>query len=181
LKTLAPVDSKLTPLQERFVAAFISNGANGSEAIKAAGSRTKHPSSMGSQMLRKPHVRQAIRDALMSGLNLRMTVKALNRIEHLVDHADNEHVQLRASEGVLDRAGIAPQEAAHTAFKGMIRIDFRSPAQRDEASATDGTRGQEHEAGGGGEKRRESPRSTPSIHPTAIDVSKATDIDFTEN
>lgn len=175
VKQLQSKTTALTPLQDRFVAAYITNGGNASEAVKAAGSRTKHPGSMGSQMLRKPHVRQAIRDALHEGLNTRLIVKAMKRLDHLVDAAESEHVQLGATVKILEMAGMSEAQSTPSGFRGVVLMDFRSPEQRQRDGQDPRDPSHDVQRDAGGQKPAVPTSTTPSTPPT---VSRIIDAEY---
>lgn len=55
--------------------------------------------------LKRPHVAEALKADLQANL-LVAAAKAVNRVDHLIDNARSEYVQLEAARTALDRAGL---------------------------------------------------------------------------
>jgi hypothetical protein len=167
---VATADSPLSPLQQRFVEAMLSNGGNGTQAVIAAGSSTKYPASYASQLLRKPHVRKALQLEAVETLRTRMLIKALAQMDKLIE-ADSESVAFHASKDVMDRAGFRAPERSDVQVQGEIRIDLRAPV----VELGDGTHGLSIDERGAGLKLALPPIPTPQA-PT-VDTENVTDLD----
>ena len=150
-------DRALTEMQTRFVGHYVMTGGKLAEATKLAGYKGKHASSRGAQMLRLPHVRKAIAKLAVDSLNLELMVKALGKVEELLD-AESEQVQMYAAKDLLDRAGFRAAERSEVRVTGSISIDLRPPSAR---SGNDGTQSSELPRGEGGSKTPKPHSPTP--------------------
>ncbi len=99
----------LTRRQEAFVRAFVANGDNGSEAARAAGYAASSAYQRAYELLRLPHVQQAIRAELTRTFDAHAPL-AFKTIARLAVSAESEQVRYVASKDILDRSGYRPAE-----------------------------------------------------------------------
>jgi hypothetical protein len=102
---------QLTELQSNFVASFVESGDAHQAALKA-GYAPATARTAGTEILRLPHVAQAVACAVAQRLAMSAPM-ALAVIEELSSNADiSPKVRLDASKALLDRAGFVPPRAA---------------------------------------------------------------------
>jgi hypothetical protein len=123
-------DDPITPKEQQFVQAFIRlGGRNATEAALQAGySPTGNRASareLGSRLLRRPRVMQAIKEATERNLRAGVVIGA-SVLEDLAKGATSESVRLQAALALLDRGGM--QLANRTEHHHVIE-DQRSDAE----------------------------------------------------
>lgn len=111
---------ELTDMQAAFVEAFVSNGGHKEEAAIEAGYSPATARMQACELLRKPHVMQAVIERtgielIASAPRARMTLAKLLE-------AKSEYVQLEAAKDLLDRAGFKPTEKHDHRIAGDISI-----------------------------------------------------------
>lgn len=107
--------AKLTEKQEAFVL-YITNtpGAvgNAAEAARLAGYSEKSANEIGYQLLQKPHVQQAIREANHKMICGTLAAKAVHVLLDIIqDETASPKLRLDASKTILDRTGIIAPKA----------------------------------------------------------------------
>jgi len=111
--------TKLTEQQAAFVLHFTStSGAigNATEAARRAGYSERTAREIGYQLLRKPHVRDAVDEANREMLSGTIATKAVALLERVLDDEEAPlKVRLEAAKTVLDRAGLVPPSVAERA------------------------------------------------------------------
>jgi phage terminase small subunit len=102
---------ELTEKQASFVVAYTSAPdalGNASAAARIAGYSVTSAGEIGRQLLEKPHIIAAVRQAFHDQISLSLAGKAVRFLEVLVDdEAAPKKVRLDAAKTILDRAGIA--------------------------------------------------------------------------
>lgn len=108
-----------TQLQTDFAAAFVANGGNATEAAKTAGYSEVSARQIGSGLLSKPHVLEAIQEEVRKVIGSDLTAMSVGAIRTILaapsagDGAVSHKIKLDAAKTVLDRAGhIAPKAEA---------------------------------------------------------------------
>jgi hypothetical protein len=99
-----PAD-KLTPKQKAFVAEFVANGANMSEAARRAGYSLSSAPNSGHRLMKLPHVVAAIKAEAERMLNANVIIGAQTIVD-LARNAESESVRLQAGQSLLDRGGL---------------------------------------------------------------------------
>ena len=90
-----------------FIAEFIDNGGNATQAAKAAGVSDVSASTVGYRLKNRltKEIDKAQREALKG-----YAPKAITQIQNLAENAVSENVRLSANRDLLDRAGYKPVE-----------------------------------------------------------------------
>ncbi|WP_169728453.1 terminase small subunit [Geminicoccus roseus] len=103
--------AELTEKQASFVVAYTSTPdaiGNASAAARIAGYSVNSAGEIGRQLLEKPHIIAAVRQAIRDQISLSLAGKAVRYLEALVDdETAPKKVRLDAAKTILDRAGIA--------------------------------------------------------------------------
>ena len=131
----------VTMFQSKVIEHFLSNGGHLTNAVISAGSKASNPSSVGSDMMKKPHVRAYLRDRALELMNTRDVAKAVSKVSTLIESSDDS-VALRASIDVLDRMGIRAKDSGNTAAaQGNVNIviDLTPPEYTGTPKVIDGT------------------------------------------
>lgn len=103
---------KLTDMQQAFVDNMVTNGGNKCQAAIDAGYSPDTADTQAWQLLKKPHVIQALMEATFSQLASKAP-EAVARLMQLTQ-ARSEYVALQASQDILNRLGIkAPDRIDH--------------------------------------------------------------------
>jgi phage terminase small subunit len=109
-------DVKLNEQQAAFVLHYTSTpGAigNASEAARRAGYSEASANELGYQLLRKPHIREAVDEALRRQVTGPLAAKSVALLEKIIDdETAPQKVRLDAAKAVLDRAGWPNRPAA---------------------------------------------------------------------
>lgn len=115
---------QLTPMQQAFVDAFVSNGGHKEEAAIEAGYSRETARVQAYELLGKPHVMQAIMARTMNELIMQGPAAA-QRLHDLLS-AKSEYVRLQAAQDVLNRIGIkAPDRVDHRVHGDVtVNIDL---------------------------------------------------------
>ena len=112
----------LTEMQEAFVLTFTSApGAigNASEAARQAGFSPHTAREQGRQLLHKPHVQAALRDANQKLLSGQIATKAVAHLEKVIDDESAPiKVRVEAAKTVLDRGGFGAAPAGQGKREG---------------------------------------------------------------
>lgn len=121
---LPPADSgkELTDMQAAFVAAFVSNGGKREEAAIEAGYSQATARQQAYELLRKPHVAQAIMSETMSEL-IAHAPSAVHRLHELLS-ARSEYVALQAAQDLLNRVGLKAAEKVDHRIAGNIHVNI---------------------------------------------------------
>ena len=97
----------LTGKQETFVHHLVSSGVSATEAARRAGYEGTAIRQNASQLLRKPHVQEAIRREQFLRLNGGLANLALSTLEHVMTDPTAPHgAKVQAAIAVLERSGI---------------------------------------------------------------------------
>ena len=103
---------ELTEKQTAFVLNFTSGAGaigNASEAARRAGYSVKTAGEIGAQLLKKPHVCDAIEEANRAQIGGTLATKAVGVLQQLIDDETvPAKVRLDAAKTILDRSGYAP-------------------------------------------------------------------------
>lgn len=110
----------LTPLQQAFVDEFVSNGGNKEQAAIDAGYSEHSARVQAYELLKKPHVMQAIVERSMQEL-ISSAPKAIQRL-HSLTEARSEYVALQASQDILNRLGIKAPDRQDVRLQGDIQV-----------------------------------------------------------
>lgn len=106
---------RLTEMQRSFVLHFTgTEGAIGhaTKAALLAGYSENSAAEQGSQLLQKPHILEAIREANRQAITGRMATKSAALLERIVDDETvSDRIRLDAAKTILDRAGYIPPKA----------------------------------------------------------------------
>ncbi|MBC8520017.1 MAG: terminase small subunit [Gammaproteobacteria bacterium] len=117
----------LTDKQKALVDTLVADGGTIKDAALTAGYSQGHGGESGrvvaSKTLRLPHVQEYMRQQMMMSFGM-ASPKAFNRIVHLLDHANSEHVQLEASKEILNRGGFAPPKSGISLHTGEVSINI---------------------------------------------------------
>lgn len=108
----------LTELQARLAEGMVLDGLSKQDAITAAGYASL---SAGYTALRTQHVQEYIQQLIREHLQ-GSAIKAIRRIDDLIDHARSEYVRLEAAKDVLDRAGFKPVEKHAHMVQGNVTV-----------------------------------------------------------
>ncbi len=108
--------ASLTEQQQQFVNHFTSGDdciGNGSEAARRAGYSDKSSREIARQLLDKPHVQIAVREANQKQISGQLATKAVALLERVIDD-ESVPVKIRvdAAKTVLDRAGFGAAQTA---------------------------------------------------------------------
>jgi hypothetical protein len=122
---------KLTDQQFEFVTKFTSVPAaigNASEAARQAGYSARSAAEIGRQLLEKPHVQTAIREANQRLISGQIATKAVALLERVIDDALAPiKVRVEAAKTILDRGGFGAAPA------GLNDEDGKHPSEMTEA------------------------------------------------
>jgi phage terminase small subunit len=121
---LPPADSgkELTDMQAAFVAAFVTNGGDKVAAAIEAGYSQATARVQAHELLRKPHVAQAIMSETMSEL-ISHAPSAVHRLHGLLN-AKSEYVALQAAQDLLNRVGLKAAEKVDHRIAGNIQVNI---------------------------------------------------------
>lgn len=108
----------VTELQARLAEGMVLEGLSKQDAITAAGYASV---SAGYAALRTRHVQEYIQQLIREHL-LDSSIKAIRRIDSLIDNARSEYVRLEAAKDVLDRAGFKPVERHAHLVQGSVTV-----------------------------------------------------------
>jgi len=112
----------LTDKERAFVEAYVEFDGNREQAINEAGYDTVYPRQLAVQLLRKPHIVQALLEE--TGLKLVSSApKALATLQRLMD-AKSDYVALEAARDVLDRSGFKQAEKHDHRIAGDVSIQI---------------------------------------------------------
>lgn len=112
---------ELTPMQEAFVHAFLADPSSQRAAAIAAGYAPVSAHVTASRLMQNDKVIEALDRASMAELKGMKTL-AVRKLKTLIQGAKSEHVQLAASDSVLDRLGVvAPKQVA---VLGQLSVSF---------------------------------------------------------
>lgn len=102
---------ELTEQQAAFVAAYVANGGNATEAAKTASYSETSARQIGSALLDKPHVMEGVRREQHRVIGGELASKAVGVLRQIVcDENAASKLRLDAAKTILDRAGlIAPK------------------------------------------------------------------------
>lgn len=107
--------AKLTDMQEAFVLHMTNTPnaiGNATEAARLAGYSEKSAGEIGYQLLQKPHVQQALREANQKTVCGSLAAKAVQVLKDILEDEDaSPRLRLDAAKTVLDRAGYVPPKA----------------------------------------------------------------------
>lgn len=118
----ADTRDKLTDMQLAFVTHFVSNGGEREQAAIDAGYSKDTARQQAYELLRKPHVMQAIIEA--SAVELASNAPVAVRRLHELTKARSEYVALQASQDILDRVGMKAPEKHDHRVAGDIRVSI---------------------------------------------------------
>lgn len=118
---------ELTEQQAAFVAAYVAGGGNATEAVKAAGYSQTSARQIGSTLLGKPHVAEAIRREQQRVIESELASKAVGVLRQLINDETASHkVRLDTAKTILDRAGhIAPKAEDRAKSEEDPKDDWR--------------------------------------------------------
>jgi phage terminase small subunit len=112
----------LTTKERAFVEAYVEFDGNREQAITEAGYNTTYPRQLAVELLRKPHIIQALLEE--TGLKLVSSApKALATLQRLMD-AKSDYVALEAARDVLDRSGFKSTEKHDHRITGDVSIQI---------------------------------------------------------
>jgi len=112
----------LTTKERAFVEAYVEFDGNREQAITEAGYNTTYPRQLAVELLRKPHIIQALLEE--TGLKLVSSApKALATLQRLMD-AKSDYVALEAARDVLDRSGFKSAEKHDHRITGDVSIQI---------------------------------------------------------
>lgn len=112
----------LTDKERAFVQAYVEFDGNREQAINEAGYNTVYPRQLAVELLRKPHIIQALLEE--TGLKLVSSApKALATLQRLMD-AKSDYVALEAARDVLDRSGFKSTEKHDHRITGDVSIQI---------------------------------------------------------
>ncbi len=147
-KELQEATNKLTDMQKRFVASYMTNGGDATAAVKASGSKTKHPSSIASQLMQNSRVRAAIYQMCVETLDLELLAKSMKRLGDLVSSSDDS-TALGAVNSVLKHSKVSHRVPSQSPTSGKVVINLAFDDRRadgtHEAPVDDTPRGQKPE------------------------------------
>lgn len=122
LPATQPKRQELTEMQEAFVEAYVTNGGNKLDAAIEAGYSPDTARFQAYQLIRKPHVMQAILER--TGIELVASApRARATISRLLD-SKSDYVALEAAKDLLDRAGFKTAEKHDHRIAGEISINI---------------------------------------------------------
>lgn len=119
---MAKQSKQLTAKEQAFVDAYIRLDGKREAALIEAGYKATYPSQYAFDLLRKPHIMQAILE--QTGMKLVSSApKALATLERLLD-AKSDYVSLEAAKDILDRSGFKPSEKHDHRISGDVSISI---------------------------------------------------------
>lgn len=104
---------QLTEKQQRFVADYISNGAQARKAAISAGYGVPGAHTSAYRLLKLPHILEAIREEAEKRLSSNVALAA-EMLVKLAQSAKSESVRLQAATSLLDRGGLPLIRQAET-------------------------------------------------------------------
>lgn len=113
---------ELTPMQEAFVDAFVSNGGNRTDAAISAGYSKATAREQAYELLAKPHIMQAIMARTMNELIVQSPA-AVQRLRSLLQ-AKSEYVALQAAQDLLNRVGLKAPDRVDHKLAGNIQVNI---------------------------------------------------------
>jgi len=114
---------KLTKMQQSFVTAFVSNSDNPEQAAIEAGYSEATARVQAYELLRKPHVMQAV--LTEAGMKLHQQVpSAVQTLTNLMNTARSERIRMEASQDVLDRTGFKAAERVDHRHSGGVSVEI---------------------------------------------------------
>jgi phage terminase small subunit len=122
MNLLPETAAKLTDMQEAFVFALVTNGGDKTAAAIEAGYSQDTARVQAYQLMRVPHVMQAVLEATM-GQFISDAPKAQATLHRLLN-ARSEYVQLEAAKDLLDRAGLKPATNVNHKIAGDISVSI---------------------------------------------------------
>lgn len=115
-------NAKLTEMQARFVQEFVSNPNDKEQAAINAGYSKDTARVQAYELLKKPHVMQAILEHSAAEL-VSHTPKAVTRLHQLLN-GRSEYVALQAAQDILNRTGIKTSEKVDHRIAGDISVNI---------------------------------------------------------
>lgn len=122
MNLLPETAAKLTDMQEAFVLALVTNGGDKTQAAIEAGYSPETARVQAYQLMRVPHVMQAVLEATM-GQFISDAPMAQATLHKLLN-AKSEYVQLEAAKDLLDRAGLKPTQKHDHRVAGDISVSI---------------------------------------------------------
>lgn len=133
---------KLSPRQIRFIE-FYCSGMSATEAYRKAGFGIKIENyhTHASQLMAKSSIREAINEKMNEFVTsvedaIKQTaMQAFETEKGLMLTAENEFARIKASQDILDRAGLKPTDKVDQKHSGSVRIEFEyfdSPQETDD-------------------------------------------------
>ncbi len=119
----APTQQRqLTEKQAAFVEALVTNGGNKTQAAITAGYSENTARVQAYDLMRIPHVMQAIVEATMARM-ISDAPRAAEALHKLLD-GRSEYVRLEAAKEILDRAGLKPATNVNHRIAGDISVSI---------------------------------------------------------
>lgn len=97
--------AQLTDQQQKFVRAYVANGANGTAAARAAGYSESQPRAAAYKLLARPPIIEAILQQTLQQLSATVPA-AMQVLVDLMRHAQSESVRLQAASKLLEHGGL---------------------------------------------------------------------------
>lgn len=113
---------QLTMMQQAFVDHLLSNGGDKTKAAIDAGYSPTHADTQACELVRKPHIMQAIVDGSVQQL-IAAAPRAIARLIGLTQ-ARSEYVALQAAQDVLNRLGIKAPDRHDVRVAGDIQVNI---------------------------------------------------------
>ncbi len=119
---MAKQSKQLTAKEQAFVEAYVRLDGNREAAVLEAGYNSSYPRQQAHDLLKKPHIMQAILEE--TGMRLVSSApKALATLHRLLD-AKSDYVSLEAAKDILDRSGFKPSEKHDHRISGDVSISI---------------------------------------------------------
>lgn len=115
--------NELTPLQQRWLTAFIETGGDPVQAAKDAGYSDSSARNILSANLRNPLIQRIFHQHVSYHLH-RHAPAAVATLVALMSQSRSDKVKLDAAIALLDRAGFRPVERHQVAVQGDLRVSI---------------------------------------------------------
>lgn len=122
MNLLPETAAKLTDMQAAFVRNLVGNGGNRTQAALDAGYSPKCAREQAYELMRIPHVMQAVLEHSMAEF-ISNAPRAQATLIDLLD-GKSEYVRLEAAKDLLDRAGLKPTQKHDHRIAGDISVSI---------------------------------------------------------
>lgn len=130
MKKISDKPKKLTKLEQEFVKGLIITGGSLIHAMAHTSYQGVNPSAQASNIWLRNHVKEAFKAGIAEKMARAQGV-AVNSLIRLAEGAASEHVQLSASNSILDRTGLKEVQTLQLGSNVHVHLDLGLKASSD--------------------------------------------------